>query len=76
MFKGSRLIKCKMAKVGRPGRPVLFGIGKLYFSTKRRANPWSAMVRITDTERVSKVFTTQEAALAWIKTFVNQNLSS
>jgi hypothetical protein len=66
----------KMARVGRPGRPVLYGIGKLFFSTKRRANPWSAIVRITDTQQIEKVFPTQEDAIKWIKSFVNQNLSS
>ena len=65
-----------MARVGRPGRPVLFGIGKLFFSTKRRANPWSAIVRITDTQQIEKVFPTQEDAIKWIKSFVNENLSS
>jgi hypothetical protein len=55
---------------------VLFGIGKLFFSTKRRANPWSAIVRITDTQQIEKVFPTQEDAIKWIKSFVNENLSS
>lgn len=65
-----------MARIGRPPSPTLFGIGKLCYRQKARVNPWIATVRITDTQRVSKVFPTQEDAIQWIKSFVNENLSS
>ena len=66
----------KMAKVGRPPSPTYFGIGKLCFRQKARVNPWTAIVRMTDTQQMSKVFPTQEDAIKWIKSFVNENLSS